>query len=99
MNWDHVQLERELHPLHRDQDLWLPWNHLTRSGGAHAIALRHNPSGRMQVFDSNYGHFVVRDHTLLKRFLRRFLKQTGYGKRHDSRHGVVGVRPLIGVAK
>ena len=72
---------------------------MTRSGGAHAIALRHNPSGRMQLFDPNYGHFFVRDHTLLKGFLRWLFKETGYGERYDSGHGVVGIRPPIGPAK
>ncbi|WP_426957926.1 hypothetical protein [Muricoccus radiodurans] len=68
---------------------------LQRSGGAHAIALRHGRDNRMHVFDANQGHFAVRDHTLLKPFLRWYFEKTGYGDRYDKGHGVVGVRPPI----
>ena len=68
---------------------------LTRSGGAHAIALRHGRDNRMHLFDGNNGHFAVRDHTLLKPFLRWYLTDTGYAARYDKGCGVVGVRPPI----
>ena len=56
---------------------------LQRSGGAHAIALRHGRDNRMHLFDANNGHFAVRDHTLLKSFLTWFLSTTGYDTRYD----------------
>jgi hypothetical protein len=68
---------------------------LERAGGAHAIALRHGRDNRMHLFDANNGHFVVRDHTLLKDFLSWYLKDTGYDARYDKGCGVVGVRPPI----
>lgn len=68
---------------------------LSRTGGAHAIALRHGRDNRMHLFDANYGHFAVRDHTLLKDFLRWYLTQSNYASRYDKGCGVVGVRPPI----
>jgi hypothetical protein len=71
---------------------------LEGSGGAHAVAIRHNPDNRMQFFDPNYGHFAVKNHTVLKDFLRWFLKDTGYYGLFETGHGVVGIRPPIGSA-
>ncbi len=71
---------------------------LERAGGAHAIALRHAPDNRMHLFDANYGHFSVRDHTLFKPFLAWYLKKTDYETRYDTATNIVGVRPPI-VAK
>jgi len=68
---------------------------MRRSGGAHAIALRHGRDNRMHLFDANYGHFAVADHTRLRDFLRWYLTTSGYGARYDESCGVVGVRPPI----
>lgn len=65
---------------------------LERTGGAHAIALRHGKDNRMHLFDANYGHFAVTDHTLLKDFLRWYLAETGYVSLY-TKTGVVGIVP------
>ena len=69
---------------------------LERGAGAHAIALRHAKDNRMHLFDANEGHFVVRDHTLLKSFLDWYLKTTGYDARYTVATRIVGIRPPIG---
>jgi hypothetical protein len=68
---------------------------LKGSIGAHAIALRHGQDNRMHLFDANYGHFAVRDHSLLKGFLNWYLRATEYDVDFDSECGVIGVRPPI----
>jgi hypothetical protein len=68
---------------------------MRRTGGAHAIALRHGQDNRMHLFDANYGHFAVQDHTLLTGFLRWYFTTSGYATRYDKSCGVVGVRPPI----
>ena len=68
---------------------------LRRNGGAHAIALRHGRDNRMHLFDANYGHFAVRDHTQLRPFLTWYLDKSGYGNRYQESTGIVGVKPPI----
>lgn len=63
--------------------------------GTHAIALRHGKDNRMHLFDPNYGHFAVRDHTKLKSMLRWFLAATTYDQNFESFVGVLGIRPAI----
>jgi Yersinia/Haemophilus virulence surface antigen len=71
---------------------------LQAADGSHAIALRHAPDNRMHLFDANYGHFSVRDHTLLKPFLAWYLKKSGYDTEYGESTHILGVRPPI-VAK
>ena len=68
---------------------------LVRTGGAHALGLRHGRDNRMHLFDPNYGHFAVHDHTLLKAFITWYLGVTGYGARYDAATCVIGIRPPI----
>jgi hypothetical protein len=68
---------------------------LVSSTSAHAIALRHGKDNRMHLFDANYGHFSVRDHTVLKAFLSWSLKKSGYDTRYDKATRIVGIRPPI----
>lgn len=68
------------------------------SDAIHAISIRHNPDNRMQIFDPNFGHFAVKDHTHLKGFLRWYFKDTGYYVQFHLAHGVVGIKPPIGSA-
>ena len=66
---------------------------LNRDGGAHAVALRHGRDNRMHLFDANYGHFAVRDHTRLKAFLRWYLMKSGYGARYAKATAIIGIKP------
>lgn len=68
---------------------------MARSGGSHAIALRRGQDNRMHLFDANYGHFSVRDHTRLKAFLSWYLKKSNYENRYDKYTAIVGIRPPI----
>jgi hypothetical protein len=63
--------------------------------GAHAIAMQHGRDNRMHLFDANYGHFAVRDHTVLKAFLTWYLTTSDYAAQYTTSTGIVGIRPPI----
>lgn len=70
-----------------------------RQGGSHAIALRHARDNRMHLFDRNFGHFVILNHTHLKPFLEWYVGATGYGPLYAKGCGVIGITPPQGNQK
>lgn len=68
---------------------------LEAADGVHAIAMRHGRDNRMHLFDANYGHFAVKDHTVLKDFLRWYLDASNYAREFTAT-GVVGIVPAQG---
>ena len=71
---------------------------LVRSGGAHAIALRHGRDNRYHLFDGNYYHVAMTGVERFKSFVAKYLDDTGYRKRYTSAVHITGITPPIGKA-